>query len=138
MVNDMHPVETRLYRDSGPAPEDFSDKRILVVTEKDWHEAYRLLTTIHQSWKLTSPKSKKNRMRKFMSSAAITKLTQAFQERTGFELTPYAIEELIRQSRIRCCGHDVDAIVGNQREMNIFVGAYPWIPEAKTWVQNHS
>lgn len=138
MTNDMHPVETRLYRDSGPAPTDFSDKRILVVSSKDWHYSYRLLSTVHQSWKLTSPKSKKTRMRKFMESSAIKELTTAFHERTGVEFTPYALEELIRQARIRCCGYDIDAITGNNKETHIFVGAYPWVAEAKEWVKQNS
>lgn len=134
----MYPFEVKGFRTPEPAPVDFSDKRFLIVQSKDWLNSYRLLTQTHQSWKLTRPVTQKTRMRWFMESETMQTLTSKFQEITGCELTPYALEELIRNSRIRCSGHDIDAIIDEKSNVHIFLGAYPWIAEAKLWVDQQS
>jgi hypothetical protein len=138
MANEMYPFEVKGFRDPGPAPLDFSDKRVLVVPSKDWHNSYRLLTEIHKSWRLTKPVSQKTRMRRFMESDPMRNLSAKFHELTGTEISAYALEELIRHSRIRCNGHDIDAIADKKSNIHIFLGAYPWVAEARTWVEQNA
>ena len=74
-------------------------------------------------------------MRRFMESEPMKNLSAKFMELTGYEITPYALEELIRNSRIRCQGYDIDAIADKESNIHIFLGAYPWITEAKQWIE---
>lgn len=138
MVNDMYPFEVKGFRNPGPAPLDFSDKRFLVVQSKEWLKCYHLLTQTHQSWKLTRPVSQKTRMRRFMESEPMKNLSEKFKELTGCEMSVYALEQLIRYSRIRCNGHDIDAIADKKSNIHIFLGAYPWVAEAKVWVEQNT
>lgn len=134
MVNDMYPFEVKGFRSPGPVPLDFSDKRLIVVRSSDWLNSYHILTRKHQSWKLTRKSSQEKRMRLFLESEPIKNLSVKFQEATGSEMSEYALEQLMRTSRIRCNGYDVDAIKDNKLNIHIFLGAYPWITEAKTWL----
>ena len=138
MVNEMYPFEVKELRNPGPAPLDFSDKRFLIVHSKEWHKSYHLLSQTHQSWKLTKPVSQKTRLRRFMESEPMKNVSAKFHELTGQEITPYALEELIRHSRIRCNGYDIDAIPDKESNIHLFIGAYPWIAEAKAWVTANS
>lgn len=137
MVNNMYPFELKGFRDPGPAPSDFSDRHLVSMPLKEWQNSYRLLNNTHQSWKLTRPVSQKTRMRRFMESTAMKTLSEAFHEKTGNEITSYSLEELIRHSRIRCCGHDLDAVIHENSKIIIFIGAYPWISELKAWMQEN-
>lgn len=138
MVNDMYPSEVKGLRNPGPAPLDFSDKRFLIVQSKEWQNSYRLLSETHKSWRLTRPVSQKTRLRRFVESECMKKLSTSFNEITGEEITPYAMEELIRNSRIRCSGYDIDAIADKEQQIHLFIGAYPWVAEAKEWVAKNS
>lgn len=137
MVNDMYPFEVKGFRNPGPVPLDFSDKRLLIVLSSDWQNSYTILTRKHQSWKLTRKGSEEKRMRRFLESEPIKNLMLKFQEVTGSGMSEYALEQLMRTSRIRCHGYDVDAIKDNKSNIHIFLGAYPWIAEATAWLESN-